>query len=123
MTNQPRLDAPPANLRALDRGTATTKAIGVEPRLVFPKEEPVFKREAAAKDEAAKLAKSDAPVPQDLAKAVKAIAGLADIALKAAERSEAAARRIEAAVEAVTAPTLKSALAKIDQALPSKKGR
>jgi hypothetical protein len=122
MTNQSRLDAPPANLRELDRGPIT-KSIGVEPRLVFPKEEPVFKREAAAKDEAAKLAKSDAPVPQDLAKAVKAIAGLADIALKAAERSEAAARRIEAAVEAVTAPTLKSALAKIDQALPSKKGR
>jgi hypothetical protein len=123
MSNPKRLDAPPANLRELDRGSAVTKAIGVEPRLIFPKEEPVFKREAAAKEEAEKLAKSAGPVPPDLAKAMKTMSDLANIALKAAQRSEAAAQRIEAALVEKAAPSIKSALAKIDQAGLFKKGR
>lgn len=126
MTKPPRLDAPSADLRALDRGPLITKAIGVEPRVC-----PTAAQERAAletkwakdKDAAEKLSKSAQPVPADLSKAVKTMADLANIALKAAERSEAAARRIEAALVEKAAPSIKSALAKIDQAGLFKKGR
>lgn len=117
MTKQTRLDAPPADLRALDRGPACTKTFKVEPRVcpTAAQERAALEKKWAA-EESQRLAKSAAPASSDdLAKAVKTMADLANIVLKAAERIEKAAPSL--------APDLKSALAKIDQALALKKGR
>jgi hypothetical protein len=115
MSTYKRLDAPPADLRELDRGPLT-KAAGplVEPRIT-PRAEPIVLNEN-------KVAKA-APAPKaDLSKVLREMEKFATLAVKAAERSEAAAKRIEAALVEKSAPTLKSALAKIEAAA-QKKGR
>ena len=60
MSKTPRLDAPAADLRALDRGPACTKVFGTEPRITPTRAEEMAKLES--RWEADKLAKADSPV-------------------------------------------------------------